>query len=133
SMAQYAGQLLSVPEAQRGELLQKIADQELQKLIERELVLEDAFATLKLLKLEKELQKLKEAGGIEADKRLREIKQSLKVASDEEMKAILVNQGLSIEGIRRQVERNFIMMDFIRNKIHPIVNRISLQQIREYY
>jgi parvulin-like peptidyl-prolyl isomerase len=133
AMAQFAGELLSVPEAQRGELLQKIADRELQKLIERELVLEDAFATLKQLKLDKELQKLKEAAGVEADKRLREIKQSLKVATDEEMKAILQNQGLSIEGVRRQVERNFIMMDFVRNKIHPTVSRISLQQMREYY
>jgi len=133
AMAQFAGELLSVPEAQRGELLQKIADRELQKLIERELVLEDAFATLKQLKLDKELQKLKEAAGVEADRRLREIKQSLKVATDEEMKAILQNQGLTVEGVRRQVERNFIMMDFVRNKIHPIVSRISLQQIREYY
>jgi hypothetical protein len=131
--AQFAGELLAVPEAQRGELLQKIADRELQKLIDRELVLEDAFATLKQLKLEKELQKLEEAGGLEADKRLREIKQSLKVASDEEMKAILQNQGLSIEGVRKQVKRNFIMMDYVRNKIHPIVSRISLHEIREYY
>jgi parvulin-like peptidyl-prolyl isomerase len=133
AMAQFAGELLSVPEAQRGELLQKIADRELQKLIERELVLEDAFTTLKQLKLDKELQKLKDAAGVEADRRLREIKQSLKVATDEEMKAILQNQGLSIEGVRRQVERNFIMMDYVRNKIHPTVSRISLQQIREYY
>ena len=133
AVAQYAGELLSVPEAQRAELLQKIADRELQKLIDRELVLEDAFATLKQLKLDKELQKLKEAAGIEADKRLREIKLSLKVASDEEMKAVLQNQGLTVDGVRKQVERNFIMMDYVRNKIHPIVSRISLQEIREYY
>src|SRR5262249_39678237 len=91
------------------------------------------FATLKQLKLDKELQKLKEAAGVEADKRLRDIKQSLKVATDEEMKAVLQNQGLTIDGVRKQVERNFIMMDYVRNKIHPIVTRISLQEIREYY
>jgi peptidyl-prolyl cis-trans isomerase C len=133
AMAQYAGELLSVPEAQRGELLQKIADRELQKLIDRELVLEDAFATLKQLKLEKELQKMKEAGEAEADKRLREIKQSLKASTDEEMKAVLQNQGLTIDGVRRQVVRNFLMMDYVRNKIHPIVKAISLQDIRDYY
>jgi peptidyl-prolyl cis-trans isomerase SurA len=133
AVAQFAGELLSVPEAQRAGLLQKIADRELQKLIDRELVLEDAFATLKQLKLDKELQKLKEAAGVEADKRLRDIKQSLKVATDEEMKAVLQNQGLTVDGVRKQVERNFIMMDYVRNKIHPIVSRISLQEIREYY
>lgn len=133
AMAQFAGELLSVPEAQRGELLQKIAERELQKLIERELVLEDAFATLKQLKLEKELKNLEEAGDREADRRLRDIKQSLKVATDEEMKAILQNQGLSIEGVRRQVKRNFVMMDYVRNKIYPTISRISLQQMREYY
>jgi parvulin-like peptidyl-prolyl isomerase len=133
AMAQFAGELLAVPEAQRGELLQKIADRELQKLIDRELVLEDMVVTLKQLKLEKELQNLKEAGEKEADKRLRDIKQSLKVTTDEEMKAILQNQGLSVAGVRRQVERNFVMMEYVRNKIHPIVNRISLQELREYY
>jgi peptidyl-prolyl cis-trans isomerase SurA len=131
--AQYAGELLSAPEAQRGELYQKIADRELQRLIERELVLEEAFAKLKQAKLDKELQKLKDAAGQEADKRLREIKQTLKVGTDEEFKAVLQNQGLTVEGIRRQVERNFMMMEYVRNVVFPIVNRISLQQVREYY
>lgn len=133
SMAQYAGELLNVPEAQRAEVLQKVADRELQRLIERELVLEEAFTKIKQAKLDAELKKLKDAASLEADKRLRDIKTSLKVASDDEMKAILQNQGLSVDGVRRQVERNFMMMEYIRNVVFPTVNRISLQQIREYY
>jgi hypothetical protein len=131
--AQYAGELLNAPESQRGELYQKIASRELQRLIERELVLEEAFAKLKQAKLDKELQKLKDAAGLEADKRLREIKQALKVTTDEEFKAVLQTQGLTVDGIRRQVERNFIMMEYVRNVVFPIVNRVSLQQVREYY
>src|SRR5262245_15220937 len=113
TVAQYAGEILTVPEAQRGEVVQKIADRELQRLIERELVLEEAFAKLKQAKLEKELQKLREEASREGDKRVRDIKQSLKVATDEELKAILRNQGLTVEGLRRQVERNFMMMAYV--------------------
>src|SRR5262245_238829 len=131
--AQYASELLAVPEVQRGEVLQKIADRELQRLIERELVLDDAFSRLKQQNQTKIIQKLQEEGSKEADKRIRDIKTSLKVATDEEMKAILQNQGLTVAGIRRQVERNSMMMDYVRNLIFPMIERISLQQIREYY
>jgi hypothetical protein len=41
--------------------------------------------------------------------------------------------GLSIEGLRRQTERNFMMTEYIRSLIFPAIQRISVPQIREYY
>jgi parvulin-like peptidyl-prolyl isomerase len=131
--AQYAGELLAVPEAQRAEVLKKVADRELQRLIERELVLEEALTKLRSANQTQTIQKLQEMAAKEADKRIRDIKASLKVDSDEELKAILQNQGLSVAGIRRQVERNAMMMEYVRNVIFPVVERISLQQVRDYY
>src|SRR6516165_6158019 len=79
------------------------------------------------------LDKLKEAAGKEFDKKLRELRRRSSVKSDEEFKAMLKAQGLSLAGVRRQVERNFMAMEYMRNRILPAIDRISHQQIMEYY
>jgi parvulin-like peptidyl-prolyl isomerase len=133
STAQHLGEVLRLPPEQRSVALQQLTERELDKLIERELVLEEAFARLKEHKLTKELDKLKEAAGKESDKRLRDVKAALKLKTDDELKAVLQQQGLTVDGMRRQVERSFIMMEYVRNLVYPVVNRISLQQLRDYY
>src|SRR5205807_3053302 len=52
---------------------------------------------------------------------------------DEEMKAFFRVQGLSMEGVRRQVERNFMAMEYMRNRVFTAIQRIGHEQIREYY
>jgi peptidyl-prolyl cis-trans isomerase SurA len=133
AMAQYVGELMTLPEPQRSAAQQKIAQRELDRLIERELVLEEMMARLKAVNQTKVLQDLQREATKEADKRLRDIKAALKVQTDDELKALLQSQGLSVAGLRRQSERSFMMMEYIRNMIHPLVQRISLQQVREYY
>jgi parvulin-like peptidyl-prolyl isomerase len=105
----------------------------LQRLIERELVLEEATARIKAINQPRLLQQMQQEAGKEADKRIREIKAALKITSDEELKAMLQAQGLTVAGLRRQAERSFMMMDYVRNLIFPLMQRISLQQMREYY
>jgi peptidyl-prolyl cis-trans isomerase SurA len=79
------------------------------------------------------LKELQKAASEEADKRLRDIKTAVKAKSDDEFKAMLQSQGLSVSGMRRQYERNFMMMEYVRNIIYPVVNRISLVQVKDYY
>lgn len=133
AVAQYVGELMQTPEALRGQAQQKIYERELQRLIERELVLEEAFERIKKSGKKQIIEDLKKEAGKEADRRLREIKVLVKAKNDEEFKAMLQSQGLSISGMRRQYERNFMQMEYIRNLVYPIVNRISLQQMRDYY
>ncbi len=133
AMAQYIGELLAAPESQRAALQQQIAERELQRLIERELVLEEAMARLKQINQPQLLQKLQLEASKEADRRLRDIKTALKVQSDDELKALLQAQGLSVAGLRRQAERSFMMMEYVKNLIFPNIERIGLHQVREYY
>jgi hypothetical protein len=133
AMAQFMGEMLAVPEAQRPAVQQKVYERELQRIIERELVLEEATARIKALNQPKLMQDLQREAAKEADKRLRDIKTALKVKSDEELKAVLQTQGLSVAGLRRQAERSFMMMEYVRNLIFPVIQRIGLQQVREYY
>ena len=64
---------------------------------------------------------------------MREIKDRVKAKDDAEFKAMLQSQGLSEGGMRRQFERNFMMIEYVRNIIYPKANSISLQQVRDYY
>jgi peptidyl-prolyl cis-trans isomerase SurA len=133
ALAPYVGELLQVPESQRAAALQKLNERELNRLIERELVLEEAMAKIKSLNRPSVMEDLKKEAAKEADKRVREVKAALKMQSDDEFKAVLASQGMSVTGLRRQAERSFMMMEYVRNLIYPTVQRISLQQMRDYY
>jgi peptidyl-prolyl cis-trans isomerase SurA len=133
AMAQYVGELIQAPEAARPQLQQQIYDRELQRLIERELVLEEMLTRLKTAGKESLMKDLQKEAEKEADKRLREIKTAIKAETDDQFKALLATQGLSVTGMRRQFERNFMMMEYVRNIVFPIVNRISLLQVKQYY
>jgi parvulin-like peptidyl-prolyl isomerase len=133
AIAQHIVEWLNVPEAQRAAVQQKIAERELQQLIDRELVLEEAFAKLKSLNKPDVIRQLQETASKEADKRLRDIKGRMFIKNDEELKAVLQTQGLTVAGLRRQSERDFMKMEYIRNLIFPVVQRIGLHQVRQYY
>jgi peptidyl-prolyl cis-trans isomerase SurA len=132
AMAQYVGELIQTPEALRPQKQQQIYERELNRLVERELVLEEAERRIKQVKPQL-MEDLKKDAAKEADKQLHEIKTRIQAKSDEEFKAMLQSQGLSEGGMRRQFERNFMMIEYARNIIFPKVKDISLQQVRDYY
>jgi parvulin-like peptidyl-prolyl isomerase len=133
ALAPYLGELMQIPESQRAAALQKLNERELNRLIERELVLEEAMAKIKGLNRPTVMEDLKKEAAKDADKRVREVKAALKMQSDDEFKVVLASQGMSVAGLRRQAERSFMMMEYVRNLIYPTVQRISLQQMRDYY
>ena len=133
AMAQYVGELIQTPEAFRPKKQQQIYERELQRLIERELVLEEAKRRIDAINKPKIMEDLAKEAAKEADKQLLDIKNRIEAKSDDEFKAMLQAQGLSEGGMRRQFERNFMMIEYVRNIIFPIVNRIGLQQVRDYY
>lgn len=107
--------------------------EELRRLIERELVLDEMTATLTARKQTVGLTKLREAAVKEADQRIKEFKKERGVGTDEEFKAILRIQGLTLSGIRRQIERGFMMQAYLQEKFSDKMKWISLESIREYY
>ena len=102
ALAPYLMELLRVPEDQRAATLQKLNERELNRLIERELILEEAIAKIKSLNKPSVMEELKREAAKDGDKRLREVKSALKIQSDDEFKAALQSQGLSFAGLRRQ-------------------------------
>ncbi|HLJ93570.1 MAG TPA: peptidyl-prolyl cis-trans isomerase [Gemmataceae bacterium] len=121
----------NLPEPERSQRRKDVFEKELKQLIEREIILQDMFAKLKDKK--PVLDKLKEAASKEFDKKLNETRKTVKFKTDEEVKAFFRMQGLTLEGVRRQVERNFMAMEYMRNRIFPSIQRIGPEQIREYY
>lgn len=127
------GELMNVPETRRASYFQEVATRELDRLVERELILQEALQKIKEIKRPQLLDQLKSEAAKEADRRIADIKKSAKISNDDDFRAFLRQSGLSVEGLRRQTERNFMMTEYIRNLIYPSVQRISMQQIREYY
>ena len=127
----YMIETLQFPEPERTNRQKEIIERETSRLIERELLLQDAFALLG--KREAFLGKLKGAASKEFDKTLRTMKSRLNFKSDDELKAYLRSQGMTVEGVRRQIERNFMSMEYLRSLIFPAIDRINPEQLLEYY
>jgi parvulin-like peptidyl-prolyl isomerase len=80
------------------------------------------------------LDKVKELAGKEFDKRIREVRKQMKIKTDEELKAALRAQGLTLEGLRRQIERGFMSREYMQNRVFASLERAAtLEQIVEYY
>jgi hypothetical protein len=129
---QHVSEYADLPEPQRTERKKFVEQRELENLIDRELVIEIAMTQLKKMKASVSEELQKEAAK-EADKRMREIKTKFNIQSDEQMKQLFASQGASVEGLRRQIERSFIQMEYMKNVIMPKLQAIPLSEIRDYY
>lgn len=106
----------------------------LDTLIDRELVVQDC--TMRLSKnpqAQKFLDKLKELADKEFERYLKSIKSRNKVESDEDFEKILEAQGMPLELMRRQHQRNFLAMNYLQQRVMPSVDRISRADLEEYY
>jgi peptidyl-prolyl cis-trans isomerase SurA len=120
-------------DAERTEKQAQIFRGGLQQIIDREVILQDAFARLSRNGVQY-LDKLRAAAGKEFDKTLRQMKAKSNAKTDEEFKEILRAQGQSLEGIRRQWERNFMAREYMRSRIYPYIERwTGHQEILNYY
>jgi peptidyl-prolyl cis-trans isomerase SurA len=121
-----------LPESERTRAQAEILQNTLQQLVERELVIQDALAKLnkggKLL-----LEKVREAAGKEFDRQIRDIKKQTGVKTDEEFQEMVRSQGISLDAMRRQSERQFIAQEYLRSRIMGHIDAIGHEQIRDYY
>jgi len=123
-------------EPERSARLKEIIRRELEKLIERELIMKEAQTIME--KKPTAWKKLQEFADKEFEKSMRAYKERLAsqgVACDteEKLKEVLMQQGLTIEGLKRQIERNFMAMEYMRHQIYPLVERIGHAEMKEYY
>jgi peptidyl-prolyl cis-trans isomerase SurA len=118
---------------ERREKEQTMFKQELRRLIERELILDELFATLNNHKQDSAVKQLKEGARKEADQRLREIQKRAGLKSEDDMKMFLQLQGLTLAGLRRHFERSFMVNIFMHERFKPKIEGIGLREIKEYY
>ena len=130
---QRIGELMRLPESQRAARQKEMFKEELRKIIDRELVVDDLVARLSARKQQASLNKLRDAAAKEAEQRLKEFKKDRGVPSDEAFQEALQSQGLTLAGIRRQIERGFMMQAYLREKVSSPMDKIGLADIRDYY
>jgi peptidyl-prolyl cis-trans isomerase SurA len=128
----HLGELIRLPEPERTRRRQQIELEELQRLIERELVMRE----LDNLRKHREwvVKQLEQDANKEFDKRLKELKVANGFTTDEELKSALEGQGMSLDGMRRQVQRSFMMKEYLEQRVLSTLKaRTGVADVRDYY
>jgi peptidyl-prolyl cis-trans isomerase SurA len=124
----------SLPEPERSQKVQEVKKKAIDALIERELILQDVQNRFSKGPGLKFLDKLKEAADKEFDRQVvRNTKKKFNCKNDEELKNLLRTQGVTLEGLRRQFQRQFIYQQYMQFLVQPRLDRIGHQEIEEYY
>jgi hypothetical protein len=129
AVLRHGDEIMNTPPEERAQVIARIFKQELNQLVERELIVQDALH--KLEKNPKFLQKLKEASVKEFDKKMRDRARQLKMTV-EDLKRKVGKQNW--HNLARQEERNFIAQEYIRSRIYPhMQEEVTHALIREVY
>jgi peptidyl-prolyl cis-trans isomerase SurA len=106
--------------------------EELRKVIERELILDEMFQRLKKAK-PGVIDELKDFAAKAADRQLREFKKFYRVRTDDEFRDLLASQGLTLPVIRRQLERQMMADEYVRSMLKEKGRAVGLGEIHDYY
>ncbi len=105
----------------------------LSNLVDQELLMQDALAKLGQSG-KKYLERVKTAATAEFDRQVKENMQKNGIKTQDDFKVLLDRQGISLDGMRRQVERSFIAQEYLRSMILPAIeHQVAHPQILEYY
>lgn len=108
--------------------------EELRRIVERELLLDEMYTKLRANKAKATvIEELEDVARKEADRQMKEFRARIKIPSDDDFKMILQGQGVSLSGMRRQLERSFMMRMYLRELISTKVNNINVADMRDYY
>ncbi|MFM8274272.1 MAG: peptidyl-prolyl cis-trans isomerase [Gemmata sp.] len=105
----------------------------LRKTIERELILDEMYSKLKKANKMNVIEEIKDFAGQAADRQLRAFRNDSGAKSDEEFAAMLRSQGLSVQVIRRQLERQMMAEQYVSSALKEKNRRAGLAEVREYY
>jgi peptidyl-prolyl cis-trans isomerase SurA len=121
-----------LPEPERSRVQSEILHNALEQLVERELVIQDAMSKLNQAG-KRVMDKVKDAADKEFDRQVRDIKKQTGVKTDDDFQNMLRMQGISLDGMRRQSQRQFIAQEYLRSRIMTLVDEIGHEQIHDYY
>jgi peptidyl-prolyl cis-trans isomerase SurA len=127
------GELFSMEPKDRKVKEKELYKEELRKLVEREVILNELFGILNEKRHVSTLKKLKDAAATEAGKHLKEMRKIFRIESEEEFESFLNGMGLSKAGLRRHYERGFMMGAYLGERVRPIQKNIGPSEIRKHY
>jgi hypothetical protein len=111
----------------------EILNAKLNDIIEREVLLQDALGKLKG-RGEKFLKQLEAAARKEFEGTwMRGMMKNNHFSNEEDFRRFLRAHNMPLEAIRRDWERNFMAMEYLRHRIDPHIQKIGHLQIVEYY
>lgn len=122
-------QAQQMPAAQRLQFEHELIKAHLDDIINRELLLQDAEKRVP----RKQLDKVREIADKEFDSELRTQRFKAGIKSDEELRIYLEKQGLSLSEMRRQRQRQFVALEYLKNLVADRINDISPFDCLEYY
>ena len=112
----------------------EIFEQELRRAIERELILDDMYDRLKKAKKLEAIRSIEEYSEKATDQQLQDVKsRRFRVRSDKDFNIILSAQGLTLAGLRRQIQRQMMADEYIRSMFKEKGRAIGFSDVREYY
>ncbi|HZT80681.1 MAG TPA: peptidylprolyl isomerase [Gemmataceae bacterium] len=125
---------LALPESERLAAQQKVLTDTLERLIERELLYQDAEARLNSRPEGKRFWKrLQDKAGEDFDKWLRLAKKHFGAKTDEDLKALMRQEGLSMATLQEAKRREYIASQWLQQRVVPAFDLIGHEQIVEYY
>jgi parvulin-like peptidyl-prolyl isomerase len=118
-----------LPEPQRSARKLEIFKDHLQRLIDMEVVLQDAYR--KLEKNKQALDKLKDIANRQFEKRLREIRD--KLGSEDRFQEWLHIQNMTVDKLRLREERVFISQQYLYSRVGSTEDAVGPLEEKEYY
>lgn len=106
--------------------------EELRKLIERELIILELVSRMKKNKAEDKIEALNDHAREQATRRLNDYRKQRKVDEADFVK-VLKAQGLTYNGIRRQLERDALVQVFLEQMLKDKSRFVTLNDLWDYY
>jgi hypothetical protein len=119
--------------SERATVQKEILTKALEVLVEWELLNQDIELRSKSPQMKKFLEKMTEAADKDFDRTIKGLKSGIGLKTDEEINEWLQQQGVSLEGMRRQKRKQLIAEEYLRQMVMPFVDRIGHYEIVEYY
>jgi hypothetical protein len=117
-------------EKEKAELL----NAKLQELIEREVLLQDAYARLGRKGDGKIMRELEKFADKEFEKQwLHKMMHANHMEDEKQFEKFMQAAGMSLPMMRRQWVRNLIAMEYVRSRIEPTLNKVGHLEVQEYF
>jgi tetratricopeptide (TPR) repeat protein len=126
-------EFFAIPDKIRTEGANELYRLELRELVERELILDAYFTELKQRKRPTALRNAMAAASNAADDALRSVQSKNDLRDENAMRDLFAASGITIAGLRRYFEREFLKHDYVQQRLVPKRDAVGTAELTDYY